>query len=126
MTLLATKDQAKKLLRSLLRHAPMSRYQPVLMRRSAELSMAGARYDVPPKALFKGENRHFGRRGMVELRFTVTVEGRVDPESFETVRTDDEMFTAAARASLVTSRWEPALALGVRVESHVEMRIQFE
>ena len=126
MTLLATKDQAKELLRSLRRHGPTSRYQPALMQRSAELSVAGARYEVPPKILFKGENHHFGRRGVAVLTFMVTAEGRVDPESFKTVRTDDEMFAAAARATLVTSRWEPALTMGVRVESRVEMTIQFE
>lgn len=126
MTLLATKGQAQELLRSLHRHAPTSRYQPALLQVSAEVMAGGAHYDVPPKIRFKGENHHFGRRGVAVLSFTVTVDGRVDPESFETVRADDEMFAAAARASLVTSRWDPASALGVRIESHVVMTIQFE
>ncbi len=126
ITLLATREQVRGFLRSLGRHGPASRYQAELLRRSSELSAAHVPYEVPPKVRFKGENRHFGRRGVTVLRFTVTVEGRVDPESFEVIRTDDEMFTAAARASLVTSRWEPALITGVRVESHVVLTIQFE
>ena len=126
MTLLTTRDQARDLLRSLRRHAPTSRYQPALLQTSADLAAAGASYDVAPRVLFKGANHHFGRRGDAVLRFTVTVEGRVDPGSFETVQADDEMFAAAARASLVTSRWEPALALGVRMESRVILTIHFE
>ncbi len=63
--------------------------------------------------------------GEVVARFVVDSDGKVEPSTFELVRTSHAAFTEAVRASLRRLRYLPAERGGRRVASTVEQTFQF-
>lgn len=69
--------------------------------------------------------RAAGVRGSVLAEFVVDTTGRVEAGSFRALRSDDPLFTAAARAALLHTRFRPAESNGRRVRQLVQQSFSF-
>lgn len=74
----------------------------------------------PPTPAYPEPLRAGGIRGSVTVEFVVNTAGRVEPESFRAVASDNDLFTNAVWAAVLRTRFRPAEAGGRRVRQLVQ------
>lgn len=80
---------------------------------------------APPTPAYPDALRSSGIRGLVTAEFVVDTTGRVEPDSFRAVASDNELFTTAVRTAVLRTRFRPAEAGGRRVRQLVQESFSF-
>ena len=77
----------------------------------------------PP--VYPNQLRAANIEGMVQAKFVVRADGKVDLSSFIATRSDHELFTVAVRAAAEHWRFRPAMRDGKAVSKLVSMPFMF-
>ena len=91
----------------------------------ADVGRAVAPLGGPPMPAYPEVLRSSGIRGSVAAEFVVDTAGHVEPDSFDILSADNDLFSAAVRAAVLRTRFRPAEAGGRHVRQLVQESFSF-